>query len=104
MHNGHAMKLAAHAGSREWIVARAAVVVAMAVLVLAVGCCVFDRDDHDGMDDHASLDLCFGMLTVSLPIVFTGGLPLIGLTSAYRISSVPSFSPHVPAPPPKILS
>ena len=76
----------------------------MSVLVLAVGCCVFDRDDHDGMDDHASLDLCFGMANVSLPIVLTNGLPLTGLTEDYQLTPAPSFSPHVPAPPPKLLS
>jgi hypothetical protein len=75
----------------------------MAVLVVAIGCCVFDRNDHDGMDDHASLDLCLGMLAVSPPIVLTGGLPLAGLTVVYAFSPAPSFSPHVPAPPPKLL-
>lgn len=91
------------AKSCEARLAQAAIVVALAVLVLAIGCCAFDRDDHDGIDGHASLDLCFGMLTVSLPIVLTNGLPLIGLTTAYQLGPVRSFSPHVPAPPPKLL-
>ena len=78
--------------------------VAMAVLVVAIGCCAFDADDHDGMDNHAALDLCLGMATVSLPIVLTAGLPLTGLATAYRLAFVPSFAPHVPAPPPKLLS
>lgn len=88
---------------RESSVMRAAIL-AMAVVVLAVGFCVFDSHDHDGMDDHASVDLCLGMLAVSLPIVVTAGLPLTGSTSADRLAPVPEFSPHVPAPPPKRLS
>jgi hypothetical protein len=76
----------------------------MALLVLAIGCCLFDGDDHDSMDVHASLDLCLGMMTVSPPIVPTSGLPLTGLAAAYQIMPFPSFSPHVPAPPPKLLS
>lgn len=76
----------------------------MAVLVVAIGCCVFDADDHDGMNDHAALDLCLGMATVSLPIVLTSGLPLAGLAATYRLASISSFAPHVPAPPPKLLS
>ena len=73
----------------------------MALLVVTIGCCVFDGDDHDSMDTHASLDLCLGMMTVSLPMVLTGGLPLTGLATAYQIAPVLSFSPRVPAPPPK---
>jgi hypothetical protein len=76
----------------------------MAVLVLTIGFCVFDRSDHDGTDDHAALDLCLGMMTVSLPIVLTGGLPLTGRASACQGAPVPNFSPRVPAPPPKLLS
>ena len=75
----------------------------MSVLVLAIGCCVFDRDDHEGMGDHASLDLCFGMLNVSMPMVLTAGLPLTGLTETLQAKPAPSFSPLVPAPPPKLL-
>lgn len=75
----------------------------MAVLVLSIGFCVFDSHDHHGMDDRAVLDLCLGMLAVSLPVVLTAGLPLTGITSAYRLAPVREFSPHVPAPPPKRL-
>ena len=97
------MRLSLYARSRDSWTARAAIA-AMAVLVVAIGCCAFDRNDHDGMDDHASLDLCLGMATISLPIVITGGLPVAGLIAAYQAAHVPSFSPHVPAPPPKLLS
>lgn len=78
-------------------------ILAMAVVVLAIGFCVFDGGDHDGMDDHASgeVDLCLGMLAVSPPVALTAGLPLMGCTSAYGLAPVREFSPHVPAPPPK---
>lgn len=79
-----------------------AAIIAMAVLVAAVGFCVFDS--HGGIDHHASPDLCLGVLAVLLPTVLAGGLPLTGLTSAYRLAPVADFSPHVPAPPPKLLS
>jgi hypothetical protein len=97
------MRRLIYARGRESWTARVAIA-AMAVLVVAVGCCLFDRHDHDDMDQHASLDLCLGMAAVSLPIVVTGGLPVAGLIAAYQVAHVPSFSPHVPAPPPKLLS
>ena len=89
-------------GHRSWTMQVA--VISMAMLVLAVGFCVLDGGDHDGTDDHACLDLCLGMLTVSLPVVLTGGLPLTGLTAAYGFAQFNSFDRHVPAPPPKLLS
>jgi hypothetical protein len=79
-----------------------AAILGMAVLVLAVGFCVFDT--HDGTDDYASVDLCLAMLAVSLIIVLVSGLPLAGLTSAYLLAPVREFSSHVPAPPPRTLS
>jgi hypothetical protein len=76
-------------------------IVAMTVVVLAVGFCVFDSHGHDAMDDNTSLDLCLAMLAVVLPVVLTAGLPLTGFTSVYPLAPVGEFSPHVPAPPPK---
>jgi hypothetical protein len=73
----------------------------MAAIVLAAGFCVFDAHSHDGMDDHPALDLCLGMLFVSLPTALTSGLPLNGRTAADRLAPMHEFSPHVPAPPPK---
>jgi len=78
-----------------------AAILGMAVLIFAVGFCVFDS--HDGTDEHAGVDLCLGMLAGSLIIVLVSGLPLTGLTSVYRLAPVRGFSPHVPAPPPKPL-
>ena len=97
------MRRLIYARGRESWTARVAIA-AMAVFVVAVGCCLFDRHDHDDMDQHASLDLCLGMAAVSLPTVVTGGPRVVGLIAAYQVAHVPSFSPHVPAPPPKLLS
>jgi hypothetical protein len=72
--------------------------VALGFLVLAVGFCLFDSD---GMDGHASFDLCLGMLVASLTIVFAARLPLIGSIAGVLLAPALEFSPHVPAPPPK---
>ena len=80
-----------------------AAVFAMALLILAVGFCLFDGDEHDAFGEHASLDLCLGLITISLPAALVAPLPLAGLTTAYRPTVVPTFLPHVPAPPPKRL-
>jgi hypothetical protein len=53
---------------------------------------------------HASLDLCLGMLVASLTIVFASRLPLIGPTAAVLLAPALEFSPHVPAPPPKLAA
>jgi hypothetical protein len=68
-------------------------------LVLAVGFCVFDGDEHE--DGHAGLDLCLGMLVTSLTFTLVARLPLTGLAGADRLAVVIEFSALVPAPPPK---
>ena len=71
----------------------------LAVLVLAVGFCVFDGDEHE--DGHAGLDLCLGMLVTSLSVTLVSRLPLTGLANAGHMAAVIEFSARVPAPPPK---
>jgi len=71
----------------------------LAVLVLAIGFCVFDGDEHE--DGVAGLDLCLGMLVTSLTVTLVFRLPLTGLASADRLAAVVEFSARVPAPPPK---
>jgi hypothetical protein len=73
--------------------------VILAVLVLAIGFCVFDGDEHE--DGHAGLDLCLGMLVTSLTFTLVSRLPLTGVASADRLAAVLDFSTRVPAPPPK---
>ncbi len=71
----------------------------LAVLVLAIGFCVFDGDEHEG--GHAGLDLCLGMLVTSLTVTLVSRLPLTGLASADRFAALPAFAARVPAPPPR---
>jgi hypothetical protein len=71
----------------------------LAVLVLAIGFCVFDGDEHE--DGHAGLDLCLSMLATSLAVTLVSRLPLAGMASADRLAALFEFSAHVPAPPPK---
>ena len=80
-----------------------AAVLAMTLLVLAVGFCLFDGDGHDASGEHASVDLCLGLVTISLPAALAAPLPLAGRSAAYQPALVRTFSPHVPAPPPKRL-
>lgn len=69
------------------------------MLVLAIGFCVFDGDEHEG--GHAGLDLCLGMLVTSLTVTLVSRLPLTGLASADRFAALPAFAARVPAPPPR---
>lgn len=71
----------------------------LAVLVLAIGFCVFDGDEHQ--DGRAGLDLCLSMLATSLAITLVSRLPLTGITSPDRLAAPLEFLARVPAPPPK---
>jgi hypothetical protein len=71
---------------------------ALAVLVVSVGFCLFDGDHEDG---HPGLDLCLGMLAPSMAAMFASHLPLTGLASTDRLTGPHEFSPLIPAPPPK---
>jgi hypothetical protein len=68
-------------------------------LVLAVGFCVCDDDEHE--DGHAGLDLCLSMLATSPAVTLVSRLPLTGTASADRLAPLFQFSARVPAPPPK---
>ena len=73
---------------------------ALAVLVLAVGFCVFDGGGHHE-DDHPGLDLCLGMLAMEMTLTVCC-LPLTGRAGFdYRADTI-QFTPLVPAPPPKL--
>lgn len=71
----------------------------LAVLVLAIGLCVFDGDEHQ--DGHAGLDLCLSMLATSLAVTLVSRLPLTGMASADRFATLFEFLARVPTPPPK---
>jgi len=84
---------------RRWD--RKALVLALAVLVLAVGFCVFDGDGYHG-DDHSGFDLCLGMLAVEMTLTLFSHLPLTGRAGSDRRAGILEFTPLVPAPPPKL--
>ena len=82
--------------NRWWV--RGAVI-AVALLVLATGLCLFDQDDHGA--DGRVLDLCLGIVAISLAIA-----PFAGLLAAGWAVNVPVAAPyaialHVPDPPPR---
>ena len=79
---------------------RKALGLVLAMLVLAVGFCIFDGDGHHE-NDRAGFDLCLGMLGTTMTISLVSRLPLSGLASADRFVDVLEFTPLVPAPPPK---
>lgn len=71
----------------------------LAVLVLAVGFCVFDGDGHE--QGHAGLDFCLGMLAVPLTLGLVSRLPLTGRAIADVPVAAVELARLVPAPPPK---
>jgi hypothetical protein len=71
----------------------------LALLVVAVGFCVFDGDQHEG--DHGGVDLCLGMLAVVVTVGLASRLPLAGSTCPDGLALVVQLPPRVPAPPPK---
>ena len=79
-------------------------VIAVALLALATGFCLFDQDE-DGTAGHVTPpDLCLGMLAASLAI-----MPLVGLLAAGWAASLPFQAAYaaaicVPDPPPKPAS
>ena len=83
---------------RRWD--RKALGLALAVLVLAVGFCLFDGDGHHE-DDHSGVDLCLGMLAVEMTLTLVARLPLTGVAGCDRRAGVREFTPLVPVPPPK---
>jgi hypothetical protein len=80
---------------------RQALGLALAVLVLAVGFCVFDGDGHHE-DEHPRFDLCLGMLAVEMTLALVSRLPLTGRAGSDRRARILEFTPLVPAPPPKL--
>lgn len=79
------------------------VALVVAVLALATGFCLFDRDHDAGTSDHAAPpDLCFSMLVAAVVV-----LSLVGLAPTGRATDV-LFTPpyavalHIPDPPPKL--
>ena len=79
---------------------RKALALILMALVIAVGFCIFDGDGHHETD-HASFDLCLGMLAVAVSISLTSRLTLAGAADIERLALSGELSLRVPAPPPK---
>jgi hypothetical protein len=73
----------------------------LALLVLAIGFCVFDGDGHE--DGHPGFDFCLGMLATVVTFTLVSKLPLAGLVAADHLASVLEFALRVLAPPPKTI-
>ena len=75
---------------------------ALAVLVIATGLCVFDHHADAGHGHEIVVDLCLGMLAAA--IVAAPPMVLTALwTTAYRPLTLAPASLHVLDPPPKRL-
>lgn len=79
-------------------------VIAVALLTLATGFCLFDQDEDGAAGHVAPPDHCPGMLVASLE-----SMPLVGLLAAGWAVSLPfraayAVAIYVPDPPPKPAS
>jgi hypothetical protein len=79
-------------------------VIAVALLALATGLCLFDQDEVRASGRVTPPDLCLGMLAVSFAI-----MPLVGLLAAGWVVVLPfpaayAVAVHVPDPPPRSAS
>lgn len=78
--------------------------IAAALLILAVGFCVFAYD-QEGADCQAMApDLCAGMLASSLALLLLAGPLVNGHLLLDPIRSAYAVSLHIPDPPPKFRS
>jgi hypothetical protein len=78
--------------------------IAMALLVVATGLCLFDQDEDGSGGGIVHPDLCLVMLLVTL-----AGVPLAGLLAAGPAVDLAWAGPYaialrVPSPPPKLAS
>ena len=92
--------------SRSWIKNRSGQVVAIAaaLLIPAVGFCMFVHDQN-GMDGQAMApDLCAGMLVSSLALVLVVAPLVNGRLLVEPIPPVYAVSLYIPDPPPKFRS
>ena len=72
----------------------------LAVMVVAVGFCLFDGDEH-GSGHHPGFDLCLGMLATLITVTLVSRFRLLGLAATQYVAFASEFSMRVPAPPPK---
>lgn len=75
-------------------------VIAIVLLTVAAGFCLFDQDDH-GAAGHQVPDLCLGMLAASVTVLPFVGLLAVGWTVNPPAVAAYVVGRHVPEPPPR---
>jgi hypothetical protein len=84
-----------------WLVV---LVVSATLLTLGAGFCLFDAAHGDDDDHGMSLDLCLGMLTISVALPLFASLPETGRAVGALLPGVMVVALTVPAPPPKLAA
>jgi hypothetical protein len=102
MHPGEAMHSVRDGGSRVTGWARGTAI-ALAVLTLAIGLCLFDGDAHDTTGHAGALDLCLGMLAASLAVPALGRVVAVGDIAEMPLAPVHFVARAIPDPPPRLL-
>ena len=85
-----------HSREAWWI---RGMVIAVALLTLATGFCLFDQDDHGTAGQLP--DLCLGMLAVSLTVIPFARLLAVGWTVSAPAVAAYVVARHIPDPPPR---
>lgn len=75
--------------------------IALALLTLATGFCLFDRDDHGTADHAAPLDLCLAMLAASLAVIPFARLLAVGRALNPPVAAEYAVARRIPEPPPR---
>jgi hypothetical protein len=75
-------------------------VIAVALLTLATGLCLFDQDDHAAAGQLVP-DLCLGMIAVSLTSMPFARLLAAGWTLNAPAVAAYVVARHIPDPPPR---
>jgi hypothetical protein len=74
------------------------------LLTVGAGLCLFDGAHGDADEHGMSVDLCLGLLVVSVGVPLLAGLPETGCSLSIALSGVVTVVPLVPAPPPKFAA
>lgn len=78
--------------------------IAVALLALATGLCLFDQDEGGAGGHVTPLDLCLGMLAVSLAVMPLARLLAVGWVVNLPVAAPYAVALHIPDPPPKPVS
>lgn len=76
------------------------IVIAVALLTLATGLCLFDQHDI-GPDGHVPPDLCLGMLAMSLVVMPLARLLVTGAAVIPPVDAMYAVARRIPVPPPR---